>query len=484
MSSASASVTALSSGRRSLVARFGDDGLVLTVIGFFLTILAAATPYFVQPDSWLTFLGGREISAHGIPQRDALALMSHGRRWIDQQWLAQLFTYRLESTFGLGATVLLYSLLVAVPFVYVCRFARRFASARSVSIFAVLALPTSYCALRAQAFSFLFFPPFLALLCVESRRATRRVWLVVPVLVLWANIHGTVVVAAALVVLLGVSDFVEGRRRRGAGLAAAAVASVFATPYGAGLVGYYESTLGNPLFKQYISEWAPPTFPSWAGVPFFFVAGLGLVAIARHPRVLTKFEIAALGVTFLGGLTALRSVVWFTYAATMLLPRVLDRLWPVRQVARRVRTALGWTAVATFVLFLGFAIHSAGQESQHVRASYPPAAVAVVRQALAANPRARVLADDRTADWLLYELPEVRGRIAFDGRWEILSQGQFRVARDYIQQATPNARRLARHYQIFVLDHGFNTWLGRWYRTSGFRVLYRGSHVAVYERQA
>jgi hypothetical protein len=484
MSSASASLTALRSGRRSVTTRLADDGLVLTVVGFFLTILAAATPYFVQPDSWLTFLGGREIAASGIPHRDPLALMSHGREWIDQQWLAQLFTYRLESTFGLGATIVLYSVLVAVPFVYVCRFARLSASARSVSMFAVLALPCSFCALRAQAFAYLFFPPLLALLCLESRRATRRVWLALPLLVVWANVHGSVLVAAALVVLLGLSDVVEGRRRRGAGLAAGAVASVFATPYGLSLLGYYHSTIGNPLFKQYISEWAPPTFPSWAGVPFFVIAGAGVIAIARHPRVLTKFEIAALGITFLGGLTAVRSVVWFTYAATMLLPRTLDRLWPPQQVARKVRLGLAWMAAATFVLCLGFAVNSAVHESQHVRASYPPAAIAVVRKALAANPHARVLADDRTADWLLYELPEVRGRIAFDGRWEVLSQAQFRVARDYIQQASPNARRLARHYQIFVLDRGFNTWLARWYATGDFRVLYRGSHVAVYERSS
>ena len=156
---------------------------------------------------------------------------------------------------------------MVAAFAWACRLARKSASARSVVLFAFLAVPFSFSSLRAQTFSYVMFVPLFAFLCAESRRPTRRVWLALPALVLWANLHGSVVIAAALVGLLGVSQFLQGMRRRGALLAAGAAASVLATPYGFSLLGYYHSTMGNPLFKKYISEWALPTFPSTACVP-------------------------------------------------------------------------------------------------------------------------------------------------------------------------------------------------------------------------
>src|SRR5919201_3325250 len=49
----------------------------------------------VAADSWLNLLGGREILNHGIPHHDTLAVLSRGRDWIDQQWLANLAYYSL-----------------------------------------------------------------------------------------------------------------------------------------------------------------------------------------------------------------------------------------------------------------------------------------------------------------------------------------------------------------------------------------------------
>jgi hypothetical protein len=279
-----------------------------------------------------------------------------------------------------------------------------------------------------------------------------------------------------------VNEWLEGRYLRGASLGLGALASVFATPYGLELLGYYRSTMGNPLFTKYISEWAPPTFPTWAGAPFFLIAVVGVVLIARHPRVLTRFEIAALALTLAGGLTAVRSIVWFTYASVLLLPRVLDRAWPVRVVARQARTVVALVAVATFLLGAGFAVDSVVHGSRVVRSIYPPAAVDAVRAAIAHDPHVRVLGDDRTSDRLLYEVPALKGRIAFDGRWEVLSRPQFQAARDYLLRGAPNVASYARRYGIFVVDPTFNKKLAGWYDASGLRVLYRGSRVVVYER--
>ena len=462
--------------------RLADEGLLVSMVAVFGTVLFATAPYMLQPDSWLTFIGGREIWTHGIPTHDSLAVLSHGQPWTDQQWLAQLATYGLVAAVGIGVTIAINALLVIVPFAYACRLARRNASARSVVVFAFLAIPFSFSALRAQTISYVMYVPLFALLCAESRRPTRRVWLALPLLALWANLHGSVVVAALLVCLLGVLEFVQGMRRRGALLVVGAAASVLATPYGLSLLGYYHSTMGNPLFKKYISEWAPPTFPSFVSVPFLLVAGIGLILIARRPRHFTRFEIAALLVTFLGGLSAERSIVWFSYAALILLPSLLDRSWTPRPLRGHARALVGVVGGASIVLCTAAVAYGVSTGPRVTRSIYPPAALQAVRSALAADPHARLLADDRTADWLLYELPQLRGRIAFDGRWEVLSRAQFQAARDYIKQAEPDPQRFERGYTLFVVDPFWNKKLGRAYAASGFRVLYRGRRVAVYER--
>ena len=89
--------------------------------------------------------------------------------------------------------------------------------------------------MRAQVLSQLLFVTLFLLLVAESRRPSRRVALVVPLLVLWANLHGAVVVGAALTALLGAVELVRARGRsplRPAALLVVPWLCIFATPYG------------------------------------------------------------------------------------------------------------------------------------------------------------------------------------------------------------------------------------------------------------
>ena len=483
MSSISASTATPVVRGHTFVGRLADEALLITVVALFAAFVATAAPYLLWGDSWLTFLGGREIAAHGLPGLDTLTVLSRGRQWVDQQWLAQLASYELESGLGLQATLAIFAATIVAPFALACGLARRRgASPRSVAIFALLAAPAALCAVRAQAFSGLLFVPFFALLAAEARRPSRRVWLALPLLALWANLHGAVLVAAALLALLGISELVSGRRARGLVLVLAPWPCVLASPYGLSLVGYYHSTAGNALFKKFILEWAPPTFPTAVGLPFFLTAAVALVLVARRPRDLPLFELGALAFTLAGGLTAQRSITWFSYAALLLLPATLDRSWPGRSVAPAVRRVTAAVAVASVLLVLAATAAAAHRSPQEIETVWPQPAVQAVRGALAADPRARVIAAEGSADWLLYEIPELRGRIAFDGRFEVLSQPQFLAVRDYLKQSGPDWQRVARGYSIVVVDPARNSGLYRFYRAHGLRVLYRGSRVAVFKR--
>jgi len=72
--------------------------------------------------------------------------------------------------------------------------------------------------------------------------------------------------------------------------------------------------------------------------------------------------------------------------------------------------------------------------------------------------------------------------MAFDGRFEVLSQAQFQSVRNYLRQSGPDWQQASRGASIVVVDPAWDKALYRYYTAHGLRVLYRGSRVAVFKR--
>src|SRR5216683_846153 len=65
---------------------------------------------------------------------------------------------------------------------------------------------------RAQSLALVLFVALIWLLIADARKQSRRVFLALPLLVVWANVHGTAITGALLVVLRGITYAVESRR--------------------------------------------------------------------------------------------------------------------------------------------------------------------------------------------------------------------------------------------------------------------------------
>jgi hypothetical protein len=468
------------------VRRFlAEEGLLVASCAVFVALWSLRATALVRADSWLTLLAGREIVRHGLPSHDTLAVMSHGRPWVDQQWLGQLAYYGLAAAGGMKLAVLATIVLLATSIAIAIAFARR-RGASAMRILPFVVLPAGFFTsfVRTQVFSQLLFVCLLALLASESRRRSRRVFLAFPLLVLWANLHGAVVVGAALVTLLGASELRRaGRLARAVTLVVGPWLCLFATPYGLSVAGYYRDTLTNPLFRSALTEWQPPTLLSPIGLPAFVLAGTVVAVLAARARLLTPFERAALVFTSLGALMAVRSITWLAYAALMLLPRVLDEWWPSRRPGASARRIATWLAAAAAAFaVLAFAAAAAAPRS-HVTRLWPAAGVDAVSAILRDDPHARVLASYEYGDWLLYTSPTVRGRIAFDGRWEILPRARMKELLDYLYQSGARWERPAAGYRVLVLNPTTEGDLIRTYESRpGTRVLFRNSELVILDR--
>jgi len=268
------------------------------------------------------------FDTHAILRTDVFTATAYGRPWLNQQWLAQIV---LTTAFRLGgwfALVALRALLIALVLTFVFLACRAAGAATKRAAWLTLAsgvLLTGAFKLRPQLLGMVC---FAATAWLVARRRTRPegVWIVVPITVLWANLHGSFFLAPLLLGLAWVEDrWVSGRGSPM--LLLAGLGSLLATmvnPYGYRVWSYAVGLATNPVIRSTITEWQPPTIRSYTGAVFFLsVVVVAAVLIARVRRPVPWGSLLALGVFLAIALAALRGVWWWMMVAPIVLAGVL-----------------------------------------------------------------------------------------------------------------------------------------------------------------
>jgi hypothetical protein len=449
--------------------------------------------YELAQDGWLALLGGQEVARHGLPHVNDLTVWAGGGRWVDQPWLAQLGFYGLYAAGGLKLVLGVNAALIVGAFALALAAARaRGAAPIRVTAVAALAIPVLafYWQVRTQSFAYALFVGVLWLLVSDARAPSRRVLLVLPLLALWANLHGSVVLGATLVALYAVTGLARRARLRAGGLPlgralvllVGPALCVFASPYGLELAGYYRQTLFNPGMTRYIVEWQA-TKPALTTATFFLLL-LGGAWLVGRSRSLTAFERLAVLVTGVAGLSSIRNVVWFGLAAVVVLPAALQEVWRERPAPRRTGLNVGAALVGVAVAAVSVSVVLVRPLGWLDR-EWSPRAAAVVGQAAAERPGVRVFSTMRFADWLLLQRPELAGGVAFDARVELLSQRQLRRFYDFSNAVGGRWLAPTAGYGVVVLDPGDDGAIERALLSEpGVRRLYRDASISVLARPA
>jgi hypothetical protein len=479
------SSTRLPAGAASSERATGRLGRLLEENGTLVLVVAAFAATFVThirdalaADGWMALLSGRVVARHGLPSHDALTIWAHGHTWVDQQWLAQLVLYELDRLGGLRLVLLVHAALAVGGLAGAAALARRLGgSARSTTWIALPVLVAFWpgaAIMRPQSFAYVLFVSVLWLLLDDLRKPSRRVFFVLPLLVLWANLHGSMLLGAALVSLYGLIETANSLRAkprtiqpRSAALLVVPWLSVLASPYATSLPHYYK-TIFSSGFGSYVTEWAPTTL-TIVHAPIYLLALGGLWLLGRTRGQASLFE--QLAFVFFGFLAfdAVRNAVWFALLSLVILPRLLDSLRPpateLRQANRLLALAM-IAGVAVATVAVGFKPISWFTEQQ-----YPTAAANAA--AVAAGPHGRVFANEAFADWLVFEHPELAGRIAYDSRFELLTSRQLRSVTEF-RNLVDGWRSIIRGYPVLVL--------GKVDDSKPFRTLVRERRARVVAR--
>ena len=428
-----------------------------------LALLAVAVvvtgPGLVVQDSWLALVSGRELVAHGLPAVDHLTVMASGHHWVDQQWLAQLVLYGAARIGGVGLAFAVCALAVVTAFGLVAHIAhRRGASPVVLLVFlawAVVAAPWGL-QMRAQA---LALPLFALTLWLLERGSP---FLVLPVLAVWANVHGSVVVGVGLVAAYAIV-------RRSPALFVLAPAMVLVSPYALRLPDYYRLMLLDPPFGRFVKEWQRTT-PSPLTAAFFALAVVAVALVIVRRRRLSVFDVVAFAITLVLALEAIRSLIWFALAAVAFLPALATR--QPGSVRFNGRPAAVSTAVACATIAVALVWAAARPASAYEARLSPGIADAVSAHAAAGQ---RVLADDATADSLLWQVPSLRGRLGYDVRFELLTRRQIVQLLRWRLLTTGWANAL-RGYSVVVDD---KTHIARLVASGRWRMVASSSNAAV-----
>lgn len=463
--------------RSAIALRLERDGTLVIVLAAFAIVMLLALRHGLVVDGWMALVSGREIAQHGLPSHDALTLWAHGRRWTDQQWLAQLGLYELVRLGGVKLALFVHALLGVAAVAGAAALARRLgATARSVAWICLPVFVAYYpeaAVLRPQSFGYPLFVAVLWLLALDARTQSRRVFLVLPLLALWANLHGTALLGAMLVSLAGAAQLVGRRSRRAFVLLLAPWLCLLASPYALQLPAYYQRILHGGDFSRYVSEWAPTTLtPATAPVYALVIAGMWLLGRSRN-RV-SLFEQLAFVAAGALAFEAIRNTAWFGLVALVVLPQLLDGVRRAPAVEpQRLNRLLG-SAVVGLVLVTTLGV--AAKPAAWFTAGFPPAAAD-------AAAHGRVLAMSQYADWLLWSRPELRGRVAFDARFELFSSADVgRLAT--FQGRVDGWESTARSYDTFVLSPRTNGGLRDALVNERLaRVVYSDGNVVVLRRR-
>ena len=173
----------------------------------------------------------------------------------------------------------------------------------------LLGATTTFFIARLQLFSLPLFAALLLLLRSEARQPSRRIWLLIPLLALWSNLHGAALVGAAVSFAYLLLHRVRRQPAQSAVLALASLGALCLTPALANTPKYYVGVLNNELAREHVGLWARLD-PTGSLFDFLLLAcGVVLLAVALRARP-TLWESVVLIALAAMTIEASRSGVW------------------------------------------------------------------------------------------------------------------------------------------------------------------------------
>jgi hypothetical protein len=449
-----------------------------------------------DPDYFWHVTAGRLIAQTGqVPSTDPFSFTWFGQPWTPHEWLSELLIYRLVDGIGRVGALFVFGLFPAAIFaVLAAALARKGVRPLAMALPFVVGASVliGFVTLRPQAVSWLLLAVLIWFLLEARPQNPRRLLLLIPFFVLWANLHGLYVAGLGVVgvytlfTLLGRTPMSS---QRGWMLVAAAgsIGASMLTPAGPiGILYPLRYIDAGDWGLANIAEWQSPNFHEPAHLAFLaLIVAVGLNGGRNTPGWLVT--LSWIGTAL--GLLALRNipiagVFCMPTLALGLEARLRERsaqptrpMTPSRALGRRameLTTALV-VVVGSMAVLIPRPLTAA--IDQNIAKRFP---VAGVDRLLQLKPNANVFAEYGWGGYVINRMFDTGGRVFVDGRNDMYSQ---QVLEDYsaIRAADPGWQALADRYGVEAILLPPKTTLTRGpAESAGWCEVYRDANQVLY----
>lgn len=301
---------------------------------------------------WHIRTGEHILRTGTVPASDLFSYTKAGQPWFAWEWLADVIFAGLHGRFGLAGVAALAGLLSCATAVVLLRTMVW----RGVAVFAALALTlvaTGASLLHQHArphlFTTLLLAVFVWVVQRDRQQPGARLWLLVPMVAVWTNLHGGFLVAVAYAGLVAVGAAAEEalggrewkRPLRYLALAAACLAASLANPFGYKLHVHIAAYLRSDFIQAAVQEFQSPKFRGETALYYevLLLAGLLVAGLLLRRRRFAD----ALPVLYFAhmSLTSARHIPLYVIVAAPLVALELTEMWQRFAEGRSKKSLVG-----------------------------------------------------------------------------------------------------------------------------------------------
>jgi hypothetical protein len=296
------------------------DEALASVGAIVLATIACLSP--VHNDTWWHLAYGRHMAdVGGFAQTDPFSFTAYNRPFPNHQWLGERIFYTLHMLGGMPLLTAFCGALLTTAWIVVWRLGRGAVTDRLLITGTAAAASTLIWSIRPQVFTIVLLPAITTFLARGRLR-----WIPLMVLI-WANLHGGVLLGVVVVSVWTLVAVATGRRRTShISCLATCLLATFITPLG---MAYWPEVFRSLVRSQVnrLQEWQPPSLPP-QHLFFWGLAALLIVFAARrwrHIRTDADLGLTASSLVLLiPAIRTLRNTAPFVMLAAPALSRLLD----------------------------------------------------------------------------------------------------------------------------------------------------------------
>lgn len=354
----------------------------LVAAGIYLLLLVLGPRLLADPDTYSHIALGRWIMEHHVlPDGDPFSHTMRGAHWVAFEWLSQLVYANAYALGGWVAVVAIAAAAAAAAFGQLTRFLLREWQPvpTLIVVLAGFVLAAPHTLARPHMLALPLMVVWVAALLRAVDNGRTPPWRLLPLLVLWSNLHGSIMFGLAIVGPIAIDALWNAPRAERMRVArqwmlfgVLALAAACVNPYGPEilLVTFRTIALGDVL--SIVTEWRPQDFSKLGAYEMIMLAGFGF-ALYRGIKLPPLRILMVFGLLHLS-LSQSRHADLFGLLAPLFLARPLAHqlgAFAAGRIAADVRVAR-WLPAAAGLLLIAVTGFAAARHDMRPAANISP----------------------------------------------------------------------------------------------------------------